>query len=78
MNNFLFGNLLQGLTQNIMQMLPGIKQNPAGILGQNGFNIPGGMNNPNQILQHLISSGQLNQNQLDYAQSLARSMGIKI
>ena len=69
--------LLNMLSNNVMQMLPGMKNNPVGTLLNAGFNMPSGMNDPNQILQHLIQSGQINQGQLDYAQNMARMLGLK-
>ena len=62
---------------NIMQMIPQIRQNPMEALKRAGYNIPTGFNNPNQIIQHLIQSGQVNQGQLDYAQRMAQMMGMK-
>ena len=47
---------------NPMQRLQALKQNPSGMLQQAGFNVPHGMNNPQQIIQHLIQSGQVPQN----------------
>ena len=47
---------------NPMQRLQQLKQNPSGMLQQAGFNVPQGMNNPQQIIQHLIQSGQVPQN----------------
>ena len=71
MSNPLFNSM------NIMQMIPQIKQNPLAVLKQAGYNIPTGFSNPNQIIQHLVQSGQVNQNQLDYAQRMAQMMGMK-
>lgn len=51
-----------------MQRLQALKQNPSSVLQQAGFNIPQGMNNPQQIIQHLIQSGQVPQNR--YSQVL--------
>jgi hypothetical protein len=47
-------------------MLSQIKQNPMGLLSQK-FNIPDGVNvkDPNAIINHLISSGQVSQSQID-------------
>jgi hypothetical protein len=45
--------------QNPQQILQQIRQDPAGMLRQKGLNIPAGMNNPQQIVQHLVSSGQI-------------------
>ena len=48
------------------QMLNQIKTNPMGILSQK-FNIPEGVNlsDPNAIINHLLSSGQVNQSDID-------------
>ena len=54
---------------NVLQafgMLQQIKQNPMSLLSQK-FNIPDGVNlsDPNAIINHLLSSGQVNQSQID-------------
>ena len=77
MNNPLFGMMTNGLFGNIMQMLPQIKQNPMAFLQSAKFNAPANLNNPNDILNHLIQSGQVNQQQLDYAQQMAQMLGLK-
>ena len=46
---------------NPVQMLQQIRSNPAAVLRQRGLNIPDGMTNPQQIIQHLLSSGQVPQ-----------------
>ena len=49
----------------IMQSLAQFKANPLAMLSQR-FNIPTEIgNNPNDILQHLINSGQVSQAQVD-------------
>ena len=48
-----------GGQQNPQQILQQIRQDPAGMLRQKGLSIPQGMNNPQQIVNHLISSGQI-------------------
>lgn len=53
---------------NPQQMLNSLRNNPVAILRQRGLNIPDGMTNPQQIIQHLISSGQVPQSR--YAQAL--------
>lgn len=77
MSNPLFNTMNNGMIGNIMQMIPQIRQNPLAVLKQAGYNIPTGFNNPNQIIQHLVQSGQVNQGQLDYAQRMAQMMGMK-
>ena len=54
-------------------MLSQIKQNPMGILSQK-FNIPDGVNvnDPNEILNHLLSSGQVQQSQIDSIKNMLK------
>lgn len=75
--NLLNGGNGGGLLGSIMQMLPGMKQNPGAALQRAGYNVPQGMSAPQQILQHLVQSGQINQNQLNFAQQMAQQLGIK-
>lgn len=60
---------------NPMQMMGQLRSDPAKMLGQAGFNIPAGMNNPQQIVQHLMQSGQLPQGRLQQAMQMAQMMG---
>lgn len=62
--------LMSGM--NMMQMLMQLKQNPAGLLQQKGFNVPANVQNPQEIIQYLMNSGQVNQNQLNQAQQMAQ------
>ena len=43
------------------QLISQLRQNPAALLQQAGLNIPSGMNDPQQIIQHLLNSGQVPQ-----------------
>ena len=52
---------------NAQEALQQLKANPSGVLKQAGLTIPDGMNNPNQIIQHLLTSGQLPQARLQQA-----------
>ena len=52
--------------QNPAQVLQQIKNNPAEFLKQAGFTVPEGVNNPQQIITHLLQSGQVQQSR--YAQ----------
>ena len=38
---------------NPMHMIQQLRRDPAAVLRQRGLNIPAGMNNPQQIVQHL-------------------------
>ena len=49
---------------NFLSMLSQFKQNPMGMLSKK-YNIPQNMNNPNEILQHLLNSGQVSQEQVN-------------
>lgn len=62
----------------IMSMIPQIKGNPLGILSQNGFSAPKNMSDPHDIVNHLVSSGQIDQNVINQAMQIAQSMGIKL
>lgn len=55
------------------QMLNQIKTNPMGILSQK-FNIPDGVNvnDPNEILKHLVESNQVTQNQIDSIKNMLK------
>ena len=60
---------------NPVQMLSQLRSNPVGFLRQAGLNIPDGMNNPNQIIQHLLQSGQVPQAR--YQQAMQMMQGMK-
>ena len=62
------------LPQQAMQQL---KSNPAAMLRQAGLNVPNGMNDPQQIINHLTQSGQLPQNRLTMAMQMAQRMGLR-
>jgi len=58
---------------NPQQMLTQLKSDPASVLKMRGFNIPAGMTNPQQIVQHLVQSGQVPQSKyLQAMQMLGR------
>ena len=44
------------------QMLQSLRNNPLSFLASKGFNVPQGINNPQQMVNHLVNSGQVNQN----------------
>lgn len=65
MNNQMFNNGGMG-GQNMMQMIQQLKQNPMQLLGRSKFNIPQNMmNDPQAMVQHLVSSGQVPQEQMN-------------
>lgn len=78
MNNSIF-EALNGRNQpsmmNLQNALAQIKQNPMALLRQAGLNIPDGMTNPQNIINHLLQSGQLNNSRLAQAQQMAAKIG---
>ena len=61
----LFDSLGHGQQQMTPQaVLQQMRANPAGVLKQAGFNVPQGMTNPQQIINHLVQSGQVPQGRL--------------
>lgn len=64
MNNPMMGGM------NPMQIIQQIKANPMQFLRRGGFNIPQNMNDPNAIIQHLMNSGQITQQQYDNARNM--------
>ena len=53
--------------QNPMQFLQRLQQNPAQFLKELGLDIPANMGDPNAIIQHLMNSGQVSQQQYNAA-----------
>lgn len=58
---------------NPMQILQRLQQNPMQMLQQVGLNLPQNvnMNDPNAIIQHLMNSGQVTQQQYEQARQMA-------
>lgn len=57
---------------NIFQQFQMFRQNPIGYMMQKGMNIPQNMTDPNQIVQHLLNTGQITQQQYNQAAQMAR------
>ena len=58
----------------MMNMVNMLRQNPMQFLMQRGFNVPGNLaSNPNQIIQHLMNTGQISQDQYNRAMQMARN-----
>lgn len=49
---------------NPFMMYQQFMQNPIQMISKK-YNLPEGMNNPEEILKHLVSSGQVKQEQID-------------
>lgn len=64
MPNPLYQQLQQTQPNNPLSMVAQFRQNPLAVLSQK-YNIPQGMNDPNQILQHLLNTNQVSQDQVN-------------
>ena len=58
---------------DMRQEIGNIKTNPGSYLKGKGFNIPSGMNDPKQITQYLLQSGQVGSGRL---QQVMRMIGM--
>lgn len=54
---------------NIMEMANQFKNNPMAMLSQR-YNIPQNLNNPNEIIQYLLNTGQISQAQVNNAMQM--------
>lgn len=54
---------------NLLSLFNQFKVNPMSILQQK-FQIPADMNDPNQIIQHLLNTGQVSQQQVNQAMGM--------
>ena len=61
-----------GGSNNIIGMVSQIKQDPVGFLMKYKFNIPQNVKDPNGIINYLLSSGQINQQQINNAYQMAQ------
>lgn len=62
---------------NMIQMLAQFQQfkkNPMAMLLKK-YNIPGNLNSPDDVLKHLVSSGQVSQDQLEQVKAVASMFG---
>lgn len=59
---------------NAQNALQRIMSDPVGVLRQRGLSIPNGMTNPQQIINHLVQSGQVPQNRLTQAMQMLGGM----
>lgn len=56
---------------SIQQAMQYLRANPVEVLKRSGLNIPQGMNDPQQIVQHLLQSGQITNPRLQMIQRIA-------
>lgn len=60
---------------NIIAMLQQFMVNPAQMMQRSGLNIPQNIaNDPNAIIQHLLSSGRMSQQQYNQLQQMANNL----
>lgn len=65
----MMNNPMMGM--NPMQMIQQLKTNPIQFLQRAGFNVPSNLNSPNDIIQHLMNSGQVSQDAYNKARQMA-------
>lgn len=58
------------MNNNIFGLLNALTQNPLQFLAQRGLNIPTNLNDPQAIIQHLLNTGQISQDQVNNAQQM--------
>lgn len=56
---------------NFLQMIQQLQANPIQFLKQAGYNVPDNLNDPNAIIQHLMNSGQISQQNYERARQMA-------
>lgn len=59
-----------------MSLVAKFKQNPLGMLSQR-YNIPPNMSNPNDILQYLLNTNQVSQQQVNYIMQMRNNQQIQ-
>jgi len=57
----------------LMGMYQQMRSNPIAFLSKR-FNIPQNLNNPNDIIQHLLNSGQVSQDAVNRAMSMRKNL----
>lgn len=56
---------------NPLQMIQQLQSNPVQFLKQAGLNVPDNLKSPNDIIQHLMNSGQVSQQRYEQARQFA-------
>ncbi len=54
---------------DVLTLFNMLKSNPVQVLSQR-FNLPSNLNNPQDIIQHLLNSGQVSQDQVNRAMQM--------
>lgn len=76
MNPFYQGNQQpQGPFAQLRSMVGQISSNPFSFIAKSKFNVPSSVgNNPNDIVQYLLTTGQITQEQANWAMQKAREI----
>jgi len=61
---------MQNPFMQMQQMLSVLSQNPGAMLQKAGFTVPNGISSPQQIVQHLVNSGQIPQARVQQAMQM--------
>ena len=62
---------------NPMAMMAQFRSDPLGFLRKAGYNVPNNINDPNAIIQHLMNTGQVSQQQMNNAHLFAQRFGMR-
>ena len=62
------------MNNQMLGMLSQLKQNPMQFLMQRRMNLPYGMNDPQAILNHLMQTGQISQQQINNAYQMMQKI----
>lgn len=60
--------------QNVMNLYSAFRQNPISML-QRRFNVPSNLNTPDQIISHLVQTGQVSQEQINQMMQMGKFFG---
>ena len=63
---------MYGNMSDLVNLYQQFKQNPIQLLSRR-YNLPQNMNNPNDIIQHLLNTGQISQAQVNSAMEMRNS-----
>ena len=75
-HNFNTPQALQHTQSGINEALQKLRANPADAVKNAGLSIPEGMNDPQQIVNYLLQTGQIGNNRVQAAMQMARRMGL--
>lgn len=62
---------------NLLSLFQSLMSNPFQTLLNANLNIPQGMNNPNDIIQHLLNTGQVSQNRVNQVMQMRNNPQIQ-